>query len=161
MAEGHNPSVSLRPWHDDDAPALVDAWHDPVIVAASSPPADRSLLAAQRWIEGVGLREQRLLAVDRVIDVAGECVGEVGLSDIDQRRAAALVGWWVAAGHRGHGYAAVGLEAMVPVAASAGVTTLVAQIGIDNDASVAVARRAGFVMLREGSAARPHVYVRR
>ena len=82
--------VTLRPWRVDDTPALVAAWHDDAIVAGSTPPPDRSAAAARRWIEGCDVREQRLLAVDRVIDVAGACVGEVGLSDIDQRRGAAV-----------------------------------------------------------------------
>ena len=151
----------LRPWAAEDAAVLVAAWHDPAIIAGSTPPEDRSLAAAARWIDGVGVREQRLLAIDRVIDVAGACVGEVGLSDIDQRRGAALVGWWVAADHRGRGHATAGLRAMVDVATSVGVTTLVAQIAVDNEASVTVAERAGFAQLRPGSPEQPHVYVRR
>jgi RimJ/RimL family protein N-acetyltransferase len=153
--------VSLRRWRVDDAPALVAAWSDPAIVAGSSPPDDRSLVAATRWIEGAEVREQRLVAIDRVIDVATECVGEVGLSDIDQRRGAALIGWWVAAGHRGNGYARVGVEAMADVAAGFGVHTLVAQISTGNTASIQIAEGAGFELLRLGDADRQHVYVRR
>ena len=153
--------VTLRPWRVDDTPALVAAWHDDDIVAGSTPPPDRSAAAATRWIEGCDVREQRLLAVDRVIDVAGECVGEVGLSDIDQRRGAALIGWWVGAEHRGRGFAVAGVAAMVEVAALFGVTTLVARIGIDNTASVRVAEGVGFMLLRAGSEAEPHVYVHR
>ncbi|MEO0491786.1 MAG: GNAT family N-acetyltransferase [Actinomycetota bacterium] len=158
MADG----VTLRAWGRDDAPALVAAWHDPAIIAGSAPPEDRSLAAAERWIAGVEVRERRLLAIDRVIDVAGECVGEVGLSDIDQRRGAALIGWWVGAGHRGHGYAAIGVEQMVlDLAPSIGVHAVLAEIGVDNPASVRVAERAGFTRLREGDTAQPHVYVHR
>ncbi len=153
--------VSLRGWRVADAPRLVAAWHDPAIIVGSSPPDDRSITSATRWIEGVGVREQRLLAVDRVIDVAGECVGEVGLSEIDQHRGAAMVGWWVADRHRGRGYAVAGLRAMVDLAPSFGVDVLVAQIAIANLASVAVAERAGFGLLRVGSAEQPHVYVHR
>lgn len=151
----------MRLWQADDAAALIAAWHDPAIIAGSSPPDDRSLAAATRWIEGVEVREQRLLAVDRVIDVAGECVGEVGLSDIDQRRGAALIGWWVAAGHRGNGYAQQAVEAMAALATGFGVQTLVAQIAVDNTASIRIAERAGFELLRAGSPAHPHVYARR
>ena len=154
--------VSLRPWHVDDAPALVAAWHDPSIIAGSDPPTDRTLSAAVRWIEGCDVREQRLLAVDRVIDVAGVCVGEVGLAQIDQRRAAALIGWWVGADHRGHGYAAVGIEQMVrDLAPSIGVHAVLAEIAVDNPASTGVAERAGFTLLREGSHEQPHVYIHR
>ncbi len=153
--------VTLRPWRVDDTPALVAAWHDDDIAAGSTPPLDRSALAATRWIEGCEIREQRLLAIDRVIDVAGECVGEVGLSDIDQRRGAALIGWWVGAEHRGRGFAVAGVTAMLEVAAMFGVTTLVARIGIDNAASVRVAEHVGFMLLRAGAEAEPHMYVHR
>lgn len=153
--------ITLRPWHVDDAPVLVAAWHDDDILAGSTPPPDRSHASAVRWIGGWEIREQRLLAVDRVIDVAGECVGEVGLSDIDQRRGAALIGWWIAAEHRGHGHAAAGVAAMVELAGSFGVQALVAQIGVDNEASVRVAERAGFTVLRAGTETEPHVYVHR
>ena len=153
--------ITLRPWHVDDVSALVAAWHDDDIVAGSTPPADRSPAGAARWVEGWEVREQRLLAVDRVIDVAGECVGEVGLSDIDQRRGAALIGWWIAAEHRGQGYATAGVSAMVEVASTFGIEALVAQIDVDNLASVRVAERAGFTLLRLGTADEPHAYVHR
>ncbi|MEM9466278.1 MAG: GNAT family N-acetyltransferase [Actinomycetota bacterium] len=96
-----------------------------------------------------------------MIDVAGECVGEVGLSDIDQRRGAALIGWWVAAGHRGNGYATEAIGRLADAAVGFGVHTLVAQIGVANEASIHIATRAGFTLLRAGDDATPHVYVRR
>ena len=154
--------MSLRPWQVHDASTLAAAWNDPTVAAASEPPPDRSIAAAERWIEGCGIREQRLLAIDRVIDVDGLCVGEVGLSSIDQRRGAALIGWWVAAEHRGGGYASEGVRAMVALATRGfGLTALVAEIGVDNDASVRVAERAGFELLREGTETHPHAYVAR
>ena len=162
MADPAAPGVSLRPWQAGDATTLAAAWNDPAIAAGSEPPPDRSIAAAARWIEGCGIREQRLLAIDRVIDVDGVCVGEVGLSTIDQRRGAALIGWWVAAEHRGGGYASEGVQAMVELAfAEFELQAIVAEIGIDNAASVRVAERAGFEMLRPGTSDRPHAYVAR
>ena len=74
---------------------------------------------------------------------------------------AALVGWWVAAGYRGNGYAGAAVEALAELALGFGVHTLVAQIGTDNAASVRIAERAGFELLRAGSTQHPHVYARR
>ena len=120
------------------------------------------MAGAARWISGCDIRERRLLAVDRVVDVAGECVGEVGLSDIDPQRGAALIGWWVAAEHRGRGHATAAVEAMVALAfEELGLRAVVAQIGADNDASVRVAEAVGFERLRSGSGDQPHVYVAR
>ena len=59
------------------------------------------------------------------------------------------------------GFAVAGVAAMVEVAALFGVMTLVARIGIDNTASVRVAEGVGFMLLRAGSEAEPHVYVHR
>ena len=157
-----NHAVRLRPWQAADAEALAAAWNDPDIAAGSQPPDDRSVAAAGRWIAGCAEREHRLLAIDRVIDVAGTCVGEVGLANIDQRRGAALIGWWVAADHRGRGHATAGVQAMVALAFSDHeLRAIVAEIGIDNVASIRVAERAGFEMLRPGTPDRPHAYVLR
>lgn len=146
------PTVELRPWRSEDIPALVVAWHDPDIVSGSQPPADRSSEAAGRWIGGSGERERRLLAIDRVIDVDGECVGEVGVSSIDQRRGAALIGWWIAAGHRRRGYATAGLELMVDLLFSEfRLGAIVAEIDDDNAVSRRTALTVGFVPLGPGS----------
>lgn len=157
--------VVLRPWHLDDAPALVEAWSDPAIVAGSTPPDDRSLAAAEKWIEGAAAREAAGVAVDRVIDAGGMCVGEVGIAHIDAERRAALVGWWVLAGHRSAGRATSALQLFVDEvldpAHQLGLRALLAEIAVDNLASVRVAEVAGFVTLRAGSPAQPHVYVRR
>ena len=159
MAEA---SVRLRSWRAQDAPALAAAWNDPTIAAVSQPPDDCSLEAAARWIEGCGVREERLLAIDRVVSVDGACVGEVGLSSIDRGRKAAVIGWWIGIGHRGNGFATAAVRELIDVAFDEfDISTLVAEIGIDNAGSVRVAERAGFELLRGGGEDRPHAYVHR
>ena len=143
-------------------PALVAAWNDPTIAAVSQPPDDCSLDAAARWIEGCAVREERLLAIDRVVSVDGACVGEVGLSSIDRGRKAAVIGWWIGIGHRGNGFATAAVRELIDVAFDEfDISTLVAEIGIDNAGSVRVAERAGFELLRGGGEDRPHAYVHR
>ncbi len=153
-------SVTLRAWRAKDAPVLAAAWNDPTIAAVSRPPDDRSIGAAERWIDGCAVREQRLLAIDRVVSANGRCVGEVGLSSIDQGRQAALIGWWTAAGQRGNGYATAAVREMTALAFDEfGITAVVAEIGIDNLRSVRVAERAGFELLRQGAEGLAHAYV--
>ena len=130
--------VTLRPWRVDDTPALVAAWHDDDI-GGWLDTATRSLGGRrQRWIEGCDVREQRLLAVDRVIDVAGECVGGRTLRHrsapwccahrlVGRRRAS---GSWVRR-RRGRRHARC--------RSNVRRDDTVAQIGIDNTASVRVA----------------------
>lgn len=161
VAESVDASPVLRRWRVEDGPTLVAAWHDDEVIAGSLPPQDRSLDAAVRWIEGCDERERRLLAVDRVIDLAGVCVGEVGASDIDPHRRAALLGWWIGAGHRGRGHATAGVRLMCGLLfAKFDLRAIVAEISPDNETSIRVATAAGFTLLRKAAGARPHAYVR-
>ncbi len=98
-------SLVLRPWTVDDAPALVAAWADPDVGRWTGVPARCDEAAARRWITGEEDRRARGLALDLVIEVDGEVVGEVGLADIDPEPGTAEIGWWVAPSHRGNGLA--------------------------------------------------------
>lgn len=139
--------VRLRPWEARDAGDLAAAWSDPLIAAACEVPADRSQAAAARWIAGAEERARRSLAVDlAAVDPGdGRVLGEVGISGIDQRRRAALIGWWTAPAERGRGVATAAVRCFASWAlADAGLEVLVAQVGHDNLASLAVARNVGF-----------------
>ncbi|MYE08078.1 MAG: GNAT family N-acetyltransferase, partial [Acidimicrobiaceae bacterium] len=75
---------------------------------------------------------------------SGTVIGEVGLSQLDPVRRAALVGWWIAEDWRGRGRAAEAVRLVVDWALAEGLLEAVmAEIAADNPASVAVARRAG------------------
>jgi len=142
--------IRLRPWEIGDGADLSAAWHDPLIAAVCEVPSDRSQAAAERWISGAGERARRLLAVDvAVVDPADDRVlGEVGISSIDQRRRAALVGWWTAPAERAKGVAAAAVGCFACWALTCtGLQVLVAQIDADNQASLAVARSVGFEVL--------------
>ena len=75
---------------------------------------------------------------------SGTVIGEVGLSKLDPVRRAALIGWWIAAGWRGQGRASEAVRLVVDWTLSEGpLEAVMAEIGADNPASMAVARRAG------------------
>ncbi|HIM65401.1 MAG TPA: N-acetyltransferase [Acidimicrobiia bacterium] len=140
-------SVVLRPWRTDDAPALVAAWADPEIRRWAEVPAETGLDAASIWITGQALRRERRMALDlAVVDADGSVVGEVGLSSFDERRGAALIGWWTAADARGRGVAteAVALLTGWALGGQLGLSVVVARVDAANVASLAVARRAGY-----------------
>jgi RimJ/RimL family protein N-acetyltransferase len=140
-------SVVLRPWRSDDAPALVAAWADPEIRRWAEVPAETGLDAASIWITGQALRRERRMALDlAVVDADGSVVGEVGLSSFDERRGAALIGWWTAADARGRGVAteAVALLTGWALGGQLGLSVVVARVDAANVASLAVARRAGY-----------------
>ncbi len=157
-------AIRLRPWRVADAPALVNAWSDPTITADATPPPDRSLLGAERWIEGTVERCLGGLAVDLVVADADDdrVLGEVGLSSIDPRRGACLVGWWTAAGDRGRGVATAAVSGFTDWALSdAGLEVVVAEIGAANEASWRVAERCGFEVLRAPNGEQAGVMARR
>lgn len=137
----------LRPWRPRDAAALAAAWTDPEILRSSKPPADRSVAAAERWISTAETRYERGLAVDLAVATTEDdtVVGEVGLSSIDPRRGAALIGWWTAAEARGLGVATTAVDAFAEWALSdGGLVAVVAEIADENLASIRVAQKSGF-----------------
>lgn len=140
------PTTALRPWRIEDAPALADAWNDPVIQDRLSVPDPCDEATAARWIA----QRERAWAEGRSADLAvadrqsGTVIGEVGLSSIDPVRRAALAGWWIAEGWRGRGRAGEAVRLVLDWALSDGpLDAVMAEIDADNPASVAVARRAG------------------
>ena len=140
------PRTLLRPWRAADAPVLAAAWHDPVIQNRLSVPEPADEAAASRWIS----QRERAVAEGRSVDLAvadpqsGQVVGEVGLSRLDPVRRAALIGWWIAEGWRGQGRASEAVRLVLDWALSEGpLDAVMAEIGSDNPASAAVARRAG------------------
>ena len=140
------PTTRLRPWRVADAPALAAAWHDPEVRQRMSVPEPADEAFAARWIA----QREQAWADGRSIDLAvtdrrsGTVVGEVGLSRLDPVRRAAMIGWWIAEAWRGQGRATEAVRLVADWALSDGLLEAVmAEIGADNRASLAVARRAG------------------
>ena len=140
------PTTRLRPWRVTDAPALVAAWHDPVIRDRLRVPEPADEASAAGWIS----HREQAWAEGRSVDLAvtdppsGTVIGEVGLSQLDPVRRAALVGWWIAEDWRGQGRAGEAVGLVVDWALSEGpLEAVMAEISADNPTSVAVARRAG------------------
>ncbi len=137
----------LRPWRLEDAPALVAAWADPEIQRWTGVPDRRDLEAAERWIAGDDERRRRWLSLDLVAERDGDLVGEVGLSSIDRAAGVAEIGWWTAAGRRREGVASTAAGLVVPWASERLRLTCAARCDPANPGSVAVAERAGAMVL--------------
>ena len=166
--------IRLRPWTTStgDVDALVAAWADPAIAAASGVPTDRSVEAAARWLAGDATRLAAGRSLDLVVApldedgvdeeagvaaVAGASVvggaavlGEVGLRNIDRVRRRAEISWWTAVAQRRRGLATVATRLLADWAlAEAGgdLVQLWARIDPLNLASARVAAAAGFAEL--------------
>ncbi len=140
------PTTLLRPWRAADAGVLAGAWRDPAIRERLDVPEPADEAAASRWIS----QRERAWAGGRSVDWAvtdtpsGVVIGEVGLSRLDPVRRAALIGWWIAEGWRGRRRASEAVRLVLDwVLADGPLDAVMAEIDSDNQASAAVARRAG------------------
>ncbi|MEQ8839691.1 MAG: GNAT family N-acetyltransferase [Acidimicrobiales bacterium] len=147
----------LRPWRAADAESLTAAWHDVRIAAGSTPPPDRSVAAAAHWIAGWEVRRLAGLAFDLVIadPIDDGVMGEVGFGHFDTTRCAATIGWWLHEDRRGRGIASDAVTLVADWVLAGPLEHLLAEISVDNPASEAVARAAGFTPLATGVWHRP------
>ncbi|WP_431801374.1 GNAT family N-acetyltransferase [Microbacterium sp. bgisy203] len=137
------PDLTLRPWTSADAAPLLAA-------ATMSPDLDRQFGGALPIdLAAAGRLIATALPFDDVnrnwaIVVDGTPVGNVGLSAIETRHGAAWAHYWLSAPARGNGHAARALAAVAAWAFGEGLHRLELGHRVENPASCAVARRAGF-----------------
>jgi len=135
--------VALRRWSPDDVPALTEIWQDAELqrrFGVEAPVTREAIVAyvdgvARRWRDGVQLS----LAV-----VVGHTV--VGGCDLDHlERARPDLGYWLAPGERGNGYATRAATLFLDWAGAVlGITAVDLEVEADNAPSIAVAQRLGF-----------------
>ncbi|MCR8945362.1 MULTISPECIES: GNAT family N-acetyltransferase [Streptomyces] len=140
----------LRPWREEDVPALLKAYDDPVMRQWVRLPVDTPEEAA-RWLE---LQREGWASGTRfsfaVTDVSrgGELVGNLALKRPGPGPERAEVGYWTAAWARGRGVAPRALEALTAWAFAAfaeeGLVRLELLHQVDNVASCKVAEKSGY-----------------
>jgi RimJ/RimL family protein N-acetyltransferase len=165
-AGGEDPVVSLsdgwitmRPWSREDAPFLAEASADPAIRRYNGvhdrqgrPAPPLSILEAEAAIEQFALSWRALAATGTPAGVAfaitdagtGELVGCCGVDDWNKEDVAQF-GYWIAPDARGRGYATRAVVLLTRWLFELGAARVVLTIVADNEDSLAVARRAGFV----------------
>src|SRR3954447_14273728 len=151
--------VTLRPWSRDDAGFIFDASADPAIQRYSvphdrgghpSPP--RSITDAEATIDELAANWSAFATTGTPSGVAfaitdarsGELAGMCGV-DHWSTEDVAQVGYWLAASARGRGYATRALVLLTRWLFDLGAARVFLTIVDSNEASVEVARRAGFV----------------
>jgi RimJ/RimL family protein N-acetyltransferase len=143
--------ASLRPWRSSDAASLLSAWNDAEIARWNPVPAGPTIEQADRWIAGYDDRITSGLALDLVIvdGASGKVVGEVGISNLDAHRRAALIGYWLLDDARGRGLAGQAVDAFSTwLLGDLGLRLLVARCAVANVASHRVASSAGYQFRR-------------
>jgi RimJ/RimL family protein N-acetyltransferase len=145
--------VVLRPWREDDAPAIVAAidgdpeiavWLDAVPQPYSLADAHAYVAQCRRsWADGIGARFAILDARD------GSIAGSIGARFSDPVQAVTEVGYWVAREARGRGLATRALRLLARwLVDEVGVARVQLQADLRNEPSRRVAENAGFT--REG-----------
>ena len=140
--------VLLRPWTEQDLPAVEQASGDPYIVATTSVPSPYTLAAGREWLE-----RQRL----RVTEGAGlpfciadsrtdEALGFIGLWLRNRVLGRVHFGYWVVPQARGRGVTSAALRLLSSWACeNLAVVRLELWMELWNIASQRVAERAGFM----------------
>jgi RimJ/RimL family protein N-acetyltransferase len=151
--------VTLRPWSRDDAGFMAAAFADPdvrryngVVDGLGRPAPPLSTVDAERVIDGFASSWRAFstggtatgVAFAIVAEQSGELVGGCGVDEWSTADVAQF-GYWLAPGARGHGYATRAVLLMTRWLFALGAARVFLTIVADNKASVAVARRAGFV----------------
>ncbi|MFE2356486.1 GNAT family N-acetyltransferase [Streptomyces parvulus] len=138
----------LRPWRDEDAPAVHAAFQDPVmhqwhIRAAESEDEVRGWIA--EWRRGwAGERNAQWAVVE---ETGGLLAGRVALREVVLGDGVAEVAYWTTAAARGKGVAARATRALAHWALDRiGFQRLELSHAVANGASCRVAEKAGFVL---------------
>jgi RimJ/RimL family protein N-acetyltransferase len=156
--------VTLRPWQDEDAPAIVAAIDgDPEITAwLDEIPQPYRLVDARdylahcrrAWAERTGAPFAILDARDATV------AGSIGARLGDPVQAVAEIGYWIARDARGRGFATRALRLLAGwLFDEVGLARLQLQADLRNEASQRVAEKVGFT--REGVLRSSRFHVRR
>jgi RimJ/RimL family protein N-acetyltransferase len=151
--------VTLRPWAAGDAAFMVEAFRDPAIRRYNGPVDERGRLGppmtvadAEAAIDGFTASWAALAAGGSAAGVAFVIVDEasgrrVGCCGVDGWSAdgVAQFGYWVVPAGRGRGCATRAAVLMTGWLFGLGAGEVFVTVVADNEASAAVARRAGFV----------------
>lgn len=149
MCPASHPPLVLRPWRRDDAGALVEIFASTSDLATQYPAGVTNEAEAEACLD-------RLLGWDDgrrnlALIEAGRPAGNVGLTNIDRRHDTAWVSFWSTSRARGRGLVRRAVSATAswglrPAPSGLGLFRLELGHRVNNPASGAVARHAGFVV---------------
>ena len=150
---GGRPGLLLRPWTEQDIPALLAAHRDPLLRRwlrrlLTTEQEARELIEAQRANRRAGSAFGFAIMLTDPAGGPATLAGSVGVRGLGAESVAGEVGYWVAAPARGRGIAGQALSAVrewvfgLPLARPLERLDLIHTVG--NQASCRVADKAGF-----------------
>jgi RimJ/RimL family protein N-acetyltransferase len=150
-----SPTLLLRPWTEQDIPAMVAAYRDPVMRHWLRRPVTttqeaRRIIQARRADRRAGTGFSFAVLQAAADGVAGDLVGGVSIRRLDREDASGEVGYWVTAPSRGQGIAPRALNAVCEWAFRLPRHRPLEQLelihAVGNRASCRVADKAGFAL---------------
>lgn len=142
--------VTLRGWQHGDEDALVDALDgDPQITSfLELIPQPYRTPEATAWIDAAEAMWRDGIAAPFAVLVDEAIVGGAGITWVDRDNAVGDIGYWTRREARGRGYTTRAVRLLAGWAFSVGCERLQIRADTENEASLRVAERSGFV--REG-----------
>jgi RimJ/RimL family protein N-acetyltransferase len=139
--------TSLRPWRDDDLPALVESGRDPDVTRWMGLPGEYRKSDARAYLmsryDGVNAGVRAPFAIVATGD--RELLGSIALAHFVWEDQRGEVGYWLGVGARGQGHATRAVRLICSWGFSAlRLERIELQAAVDNPASQHVAERAGF-----------------
>jgi RimJ/RimL family protein N-acetyltransferase len=149
------PGLLLRPWNDQDIPALVAAHRDPVIRRwlrhrVTTVEEARQVIRGRQADRQAGSRFSFAVLEAGAGGTAGDLVGSVAIRGLGGEAVSAEVGYWVVSRARGRGIAPRALNAacewVFRLPRSRPLERLELIHAVGNQASCRVADKAGFAL---------------
>jgi len=138
--------VALRLWEERDVASLVDALDGDSEITRwlELIPQPYRELEARAWIAQATTLWREGSASPFAVTVERRVVGGVGVNWIDREHGVGDIGYWLRNDVRGLGYTTRSVRLLIRWAFAIGCQRLQVRADVENDASQAVARRAGF-----------------
>jgi RimJ/RimL family protein N-acetyltransferase len=149
------PGLLLRPWTEQDIPAMVAAYRDPVMRRwlrhpVTSAEQAHQIIQARHADRRAGTGFSFAVLEAHANGATGDLVGGVSIRGLASEAASGEVGYWVAAPSRGRGIAPLALSAVCAWAFRLPRSRPLEQLelihAVGNHASCRVADKAGFTL---------------
>jgi RimJ/RimL family protein N-acetyltransferase len=138
----------LRPYRDGDAEDVHRGCQDPEVQRwIAAVPVPYTLDDARAFVALDAVWRAQGTALTVAVEADGRFVGSAGVT-LGRGTLGPEIGYWIAAGARGHGYAAEAAHGLADWALGLGAPRVHLLVDVANAASQATAQRAGFT--REG-----------
>ncbi|HEX5192775.1 MAG TPA: GNAT family protein [Solirubrobacteraceae bacterium] len=139
--------TTLRPWRDDDLPALAQIGRDPDVTHWMGLPREYRSSDARAYLmsryDGLHVGVRAPYAI--VASADGQLLGSIALAHFAWEAGRAEVGYWLSSAARGAGHATRAVRLICSWGFQAlGLERIELQAAVDNPGSQRVAERAGF-----------------